>query len=486
MTNTYGCFDYVIVGSGAGGSAIFYELAQLGKDVLMIEEGPDLRDKTPNHNNEIAQSFIEKYRNGGLTPVFGNPSFTFSEGRLLGGSTEVNGALFWRTPKRVIEDWVINYGLTKMNFLDEHFEFYEKELMMSVVEGKFASDQNVVSQKIRSACSKLNWKVESARRIAPNCLGINQCASGCPNKAKNTMSGTLISRSEILGGKVRTDFKVKKFEYKNEKVTSLVGRNTVNGKIEKIDCKNLILSAGAIGSPQILHRSSNSLLSRNQIGFHLNSKIICEYPDEVHSRKGTIFTEQVQEFLDDGFVFMTSNFQPEYLALNLGLLDSAEIKRIYENIERFAIVTVQVRPFSYGTQLHHLDNSSLYFALNNNDVALMRESMARTIEALFESGVKRVLLPFTDIFVENIQEAKSAILNSSIKSWQFGSVHAMSSLPMRIENSRKNVNQGGKLSRFKNLWVCDASILPTTIGESPQETIMAIVRSLANEIANSK
>lgn len=477
--NLKGKYDYIVVGSGAGGSSIFHELALQNKEVLLIEEGNDFNGQLPKKANGITVSLVEKYRNGGVTPVLGNPNFTFSEGVALGGSTEINGALFWRTPSHILNEWIEDFKLDSIRGIYDHFEYYEDVLGMSNSQSNFDAKQNIVSKKIKEACHKLDWKVESARRIAPRCIGLNYCATGCPNNSKNSMSLTLIPWAKSLGGQVLTNFKVTKFEYTNRLVTGVTGINYSLGRIETIKCKNLILSAGAIGTPEILHRSSNKLFSRNQIGFHINTKIVCEYPEKVYSNNGTIFTEQVQEFLEDGFVFMTSNFQPEYLALNLGSLEKEEAERVFNCIDNMAIVTVQIKPISYGIQLHHFNSSSKLFFLQKSDRDLLRDALLRAVEAIFLSGASRILLPFGSSFIESLESAQEAITISSIEDWQLSSVHAMSSLPMRTSISAKKVDEDGRLDKFKNLRVLDASILPTTIGESPQETIMALVRNIA-------
>jgi choline dehydrogenase-like flavoprotein len=473
-------FEYIIVGSGAGGSSIFSELVFQDKDVLLIEEGTDFKNQVSNKERRIANSLLEKYRNGGVTPVLGNPSFTFSEGVGLGGSTEINGALFWRTPSNILSEWIEKYELDSIRDMHEHFEYYEKILGMTNLQSNFRAEQNLVSKKLKEACNRLDWKVEPARRIAPSCIGLNYCATGCPNNSKSSMSLTLIPRAKSLGGEIRTNFRVSKFEYRNNLVTGVTGYDDKSGRVETIGCKNLILSAGALGTPEIVHRSSNKLFSKNQIGFHINTKIVCEYPDKVYSNQGTIFTEQVQEFLEDGFIFMTSNFQPEYLALNLGSLGREEAERVFDCIDNMAIVTVQIKPNGYGVQLHHKDNSSKFFIMRDSDRDLLRQSLLRAVEAIFLSGASRILLPFDSCFIDSFEKAQEAIMCSAIEDWQLSSVHAMSTLPMRTRNSSKNVDQEGMLIGFKNLRVLDASILPTTIGESPQETIMAMVRNIAN------
>lgn len=471
-------FDFIVVGSGAGGSSAFNELVLQNKEVLLVEEGIDFSRESLNREPHVAQSLLQKYRNGGFTPVVGNPNFTFSEGVGLGGSTEINGALFWRTPDNILKEWIENYQLDSLRNLPDHFEYYENILGMTNSQNNFGKDQNIVSQKIRNACNKLNWKVEPARRIAPRCVGLNYCAVGCPNGSKNSMSLSLIPNAISLGGKVLTNFKVLRIQYRNGMATGITGIDRNSGRKETIACNNLILAAGALGTPEILHRSSNNLFSKNQIGFHINTKLVCEYPDKVFSNRGTIFTEQVQEFLEDRFIFMTSNFQPEFLALNLGSLDKKEVERVFNHIDQMSIVTVQIRPYSYGIQLHHGKSSSNFFAMQLKDQDLLRRSMLKAVEAIFLSGASRILLPFESHFIESPVEAEKAILGSLIEDWQLSSVHAMSTLPMRTIKSNKHVDQDGRLSDFKNIRILDASVLPTTIGESPQETIMAIVRNI--------
>jgi choline dehydrogenase-like flavoprotein len=457
---------------------MFYELTHLNKEVLLIEEGFDFDVALASTENQVSSSFLKRYRNGGITPIFGNPSFTFSEGLGLGGSTEVNGALFWRTPEKILEGWIHKLNLKSLEGLDKHFDFLEKTLGMSDLHPQTNESLNIVSQKLKIACDHLGWKVEPARRIAPRCLGLNYCVTGCPNRSKSSMSQTFIPRGRKLGGHVRTNFRVLRFEHKNELVTEIVGVNKKTKKVERIRCNNLILSGGALATPEILHRSSNIKVSKNRVGFHLNTKIVCEYPETVFASKGTIFTEQVQEFLDERFVFMTSNFQPEYLALSLALLDKKESERVLANIDHMAIITVQVRPFNYGIQIHHVSTSTSFFNFHFRDKQLLRYSLTKAVEGLFQSGVIRVLLPFCSEFLDSYEKAKDAIEKSSIQDWQINSVHAMSSIPMRTVASNRSVDEDGSFSNFKNLKIADASILPTTLGESPQETIMSLVRKL--------
>ena len=112
LTNkAYRC-EYLVIGSGAGGSVAALELAAAGKDVLIVEEG--LHHKTENFSNKISDMMQNTWRNNGVTPFWGIPPIGFAEGKCLGGSTVINGGLLWRTPKRILNIWEKEYQISKM------------------------------------------------------------------------------------------------------------------------------------------------------------------------------------------------------------------------------------------------------------------------------------------------------------------------------------------------------------------------------------
>ena len=84
--------EIVVIGSGAGGAVTAAILAEAGRDVLVLEEGPEVDTARLDVNTPEAMLLL--YRNAGLSPILGGPSIAFVEGRCVGGSTEINSA-FW-------------------------------------------------------------------------------------------------------------------------------------------------------------------------------------------------------------------------------------------------------------------------------------------------------------------------------------------------------------------------------------------------------
>ena len=93
--------DVVIVGSGAGGATMAAELAEAGLDVVVLEEGGyyTTRDFTAESSKMVSQL----YRDGGATMALGDPPVLYQEGRVVGGSTVINGGMSWRTPGKILQ-----------------------------------------------------------------------------------------------------------------------------------------------------------------------------------------------------------------------------------------------------------------------------------------------------------------------------------------------------------------------------------------------
>jgi choline dehydrogenase-like flavoprotein len=63
-------------------------------------------------------------------------------------------------------------------------------------------------------------------------------------------------------------------------------------------------------------------------------------------------------------------------------------------------------------------------------------------------------------------------------------VHVMSSCAMGADDRRFVVDLDGKVRGMKNVIVSDASILPSSFGESPQGTIMAFAHEVMDHHLN--
>ena len=102
-------FDYVIVGAGSAGCVLAYRLAEKGRSVCVLEAGP--RDSNP--YIRIPTGFMKTYNNPKLTWAFNHQgtehtnhrSIPFIQGKLLGGSSAVNGMIYSRGQSSDYDLW---------------------------------------------------------------------------------------------------------------------------------------------------------------------------------------------------------------------------------------------------------------------------------------------------------------------------------------------------------------------------------------------
>ena len=92
-------FDFIIIGSGAGGGTLTYRLAPSGKKILLIERGPFVRREKENWNSlEVnargRYNTKELWRNTDGTELHPHTNY------YVGGNTKFYGAALFRLRQR--------------------------------------------------------------------------------------------------------------------------------------------------------------------------------------------------------------------------------------------------------------------------------------------------------------------------------------------------------------------------------------------------
>jgi len=113
--------EYVIVGAGSAGCAMAYRLAEAGKDVLIIEHGGT--DKGPFIQMPAALSYpmnMSAYDWGFRSepePHLGGRTLATPRGKVIGGSSSINGMVFVRGHAKDFDHWA-DQGATGWSYAD--------------------------------------------------------------------------------------------------------------------------------------------------------------------------------------------------------------------------------------------------------------------------------------------------------------------------------------------------------------------------------
>jgi len=110
-------YDYIIVGGGASGSVVAERLSRSGRhSVLVIEAGPEIQDDenlvllgsyTPTLARDFFNTFFWQTAQENVPDV---PDWQYSDGRVLGGHSKVNDAVFDRGTDWMFDEWELITG----------------------------------------------------------------------------------------------------------------------------------------------------------------------------------------------------------------------------------------------------------------------------------------------------------------------------------------------------------------------------------------
>ena len=476
--------EVLVIGSGAGGATVFERLTAAGVDVLMVEEGEWI---TPGVLRQPINSRLQTlYRNAGIQPILGLPTIIYGEGRAVGGSTEVNGGLLWAPPERVLDTWIAAglFADMRREELDDAFARIERDLFVNPSELVPGADK--ASSLLVQGAAALGWRSTRARRAVRNCLRANECGAGCPNGAKQSMSKTYIPRGLENGGRVSPGVLVTRLNADHKhNVMTVEAIRTNDHQLIRIRARDVFLASGALHSPKLLSTLYRAP-RRRRLGIHLNAKVIAEFSTPIHAQRGTIFTEQIQDFIDEGILLMATNFQPEFLSLGLSTADAQTVKELWASMDSIGLYTVQTRPSSYASIVTVNGRAIPTFRLTQEDRKQLIAGVGKIAEALFAAGANAIRLPFTGLpRVESVNDAQHVLHSSPIRDWQLTTVHAMSSLPL-TGPAHSPFGPEGQATDNPHLWLCDASGLPTTVGESPQGSIMLLAEHVAHRYLTAR
>ena len=123
--------DVCIIGTGAGGAVVAYNLAQAGLHVLMLEKGGYYTlDKIQNENRE--ENLLKLWKNRGAQIAFTHkilPLLAVTQGECVGGSTIINYGMSFKIPSKTLEIWKDKTGVEfSSDELDKEYEIVKKQI----------------------------------------------------------------------------------------------------------------------------------------------------------------------------------------------------------------------------------------------------------------------------------------------------------------------------------------------------------------------
>ncbi len=467
------CCDIAVVGSGPGGAITACLLAEAGREVCLIEEGPflPLDSCRPFSRMEMEQ----KYRHGGLTVAWGADKIAYVEGRCVGGGSEINSGLYHRTPPEILARWRREFLVEALMEKDlaPLFALNERDLSVS----KLTGPAPAASMKLHDGAMHLGWRsLEVPRWFRPAETGSDSHSATVKTAdPRQSMTATFIPRFLKAGGKLLAETRV--IRLRSEGQTWVLQAQGTDGAPREIHAGTVFLCAGAVQTPALLRRSGITQHIGNALRMHPTLKLVAKFPTTVNSAAMGVPVHQVKEFAPR-LTFGCSISSPAYLAL--GLLEhpshGAEVSRTWPYLANYyAMITGDGS--GHVRELPRYRDPLVRYTLTDRDRRDLADGWRKLATALFAAGADTIFPCVTGSAPLRHPDALRQIPESlPVGAGNLMTIHLFSSCPMGEDRKRCATDSFGRLHGFTNLRINDASLLCTAPGVNPQGTIMALAR----------
>jgi len=469
--------DVVIIGSGAGASVVANEALENGHSVLMVEQGKYYKE---NEVSTVDKFFHKMWRGSGLTAGLGKPPIAYAEGICLGGTTEINSAIYQIPYEQTINSWVKDFNLGddwKYEKLLPYYKEIFKKMKVSETHPYF-EDTKVLFK----GGKKLGYKVENLPRAMDVKSKNKSRTYACPTKGKQTMTRTLLKNAYKGGADILMECWVKKIHFSGKKATKL--SCLVNNKKITLSFNKLFICAGAIQTPALLQRSGIRKNVGNTLQFHPTIKVVGRFKQDVQTGESIVPTAAVTEFLPD-IRIGGSVFDQGFFAMGIANnYDNAKI--LLENPKKIGSYYSMIKPNGMGKiiSMPFIKEPFVKYNLTDDDFANIQKAVEYTAEVMFAGGANLI---FPDLANhkgwENIEQAKTELLEPiNRKNFNAMSIHLMSSCRPSGNKNNSVTDPCGKLWNYDNVYIADASQIPTALGVNPQASVMVIAKKYCDLI----
>ncbi|MBU1670744.1 MAG: GMC family oxidoreductase [Actinobacteria bacterium] len=475
--------DVVVVGSGAGGAPLAYELATEGYEVTLLEEGGYF--PTESFRFDCRESVMKLYRDGGLTFAVGIPTSLCPVGRSIGGTTTINQGTALRMPPAVFEDWRNTHGVSGLTY-EELSLYYQAVEEFIYVDKPDAEVAGLNAAKFLQGARALGYSCGFLPRNAKDCEGFGVCCFGCPTGAKQSTNVSYIPEAVKNGARVFADCKVKKVLTDDGRAVGVAGRFVKHDTGEKgpeviARAGVVVLSCGTIGTPLLLHGSGKLADSSGQVGrnyrIHPVTQVVPIFPERIVPHKGVSQSAWVDDFLGEGISLETTVLPPDMLSMTIphASREHAGIMSKYPNSGLFGVM---LKDTSSGRVLPRPGGGfTLLYQIRRDDLRRMTQGNAIAAEIAFAAGAERVytmIAGHTELRgAKDLERLKSSRVGPG-RYFAMSGWHPMGTCRMGGDPRSSVVRHTGETWDVDNLFICDASVFPTSLGVNPQLTIMAL------------
>ena len=266
-------YDYIVIGSGFGGSVSTMRLAEKGYKVLCIEQGKKFEPGDYAKSNWRFRKYLWWPSMGmyGIQKLSFYPQASILTGAGVGGGSLVyantlfypKSSFFKKGPWAHIKDWEKELkpfykdagymmGRTKL----DRFNYEDK--VLEKIARKMGREESFENVYVGVNLNRNEQPVDPYfNDLGPKrnaCVDCAACMVGCRENAKNTLDKNYLYFAEMFGAEIKPETRVKKIEFIENRY--LIHSHNIRNRNKKqtFVAAKIILSAGTLGSLSLLLR----------------------------------------------------------------------------------------------------------------------------------------------------------------------------------------------------------------------------------------
>ncbi|MBU8897132.1 GMC family oxidoreductase [Corallococcus sp. M34] len=486
---------YCIVGSGAGGSVAALSIQEHDPDarIILLEGGPLTTGNE--FSTRLLDAVAVNYMNAAIT-LSEDQMFTFRQGRGVGGSTLVNNSLAFRPvgywwDQNLVARWEALGVKLDWHALNKAYDDLEKLIHVAPVDDRVVTR---ASHVLRDGFEKIGLKDNIVR--APlnvvKCIGCGRCNLGCQYDAKQSMMVEILPTFVRNGGLLVPDAKVDSIEFEEKgqlrhrvKTVTVI---TEAGEKVKIEADRFILAPGAYASSKLLWRSGFTGVVPGvrtvgkRFSVNLGTAVIGVFPQELNAFAGQQagFAIEVPE---ERMVIETGFAPPAAVGMMAPQWGNAFNRLISRSNNMVAAIPV-LSSLTYGQIKKSLLGDSGFaidFTLIDEDWRRLATGMKLSAQAMFAVGAEEVFnRRFDALSIRRPEDIDMYLAGMGAADFiPVESAHMQGGNVIAPKDTLGVVDEHLKVYGTDNLWICDASVIPSPITVNIALTVMALARYAA-------
>ena len=503
--------DYLVVGSGPAGSVLAHQLRRGGKRVVLVERGAFIVPGSM--ETRLIDDLIDT-----RTSVDG--AIRIRNGNAVGGGTQVNVDLCFAPTLPSIQAKIA--GWRREGRIGDA-DFTQSQLAAAYSWVKSAIGTRVLSESEINPNNRTLWDGAKLAGLHPKLYDLNTYPPGhSPYPVTDKRSSETQLVLEALEDaqnplSLLPDADVRRVLLENGKATGVEvrvrapiatagviadpnGLGLAAGETVVIHARNVILSAGALGSATILLRSQ---IANDQIGrgivLHASMPVMGKFDRTIDALVGTQASVFVDDrLIDQGYALESMSDQPLYAGLMSPgpALHTFQIVQQYRNLSGFGVMIIDTPSPENRITLDAQGEPLVTYTLSDPDKQRFRHGVAEAIRIMFLAGAKEVYLPTTeDVLGAGGQELRPAVLTSPSQAeiverrlefipnrTTVTSAHMQASNKMGASPRDSVVSREFRVWGTEGLYVVDGSVFPTSIGANPMQSIYTFAKIFADRM----